>query len=1130
MLYLVTFAVVTGCQKNEFINGKTIPDGYMPISLYFNAPDAIEVNTKAADPDGKGVNKMNLFCFDNYGVFITHVDNVRITQGQPNDEGYSLNGSIMEVLVPENTRRIHFIANQNTTSFEEENFTGKTEHEVIAKLEGSSGMVIYWGYFAAYGPDVPDAQTFIERLKQKHGSENTPIRLLRNQARFEVPSKSGIFNVKGFTIVNTCAFGTVAPYHPEKGFNFTTSVTNGQWDNTCDWTTTDFITLPDNKVRLSPPLDVDIAIETAVFETDNKSSDPVSIIIKGRNNGDSKDLYYRVILMDKQGNYIKIRRNYRYTINIEGKLYYGQETFEQALTAPASNNVWLSISDEINEISDNTYSLKVNETFVEILATPVKGADGTITGWNLSKPYPSAQYDLNAPGGSIRNYTVDLGYYLSRRDNSSLTQERDKPVIEWADGCEISTQTPINDFMVMESGDYNEATITLDNLSGLETKQSISGTVVIHKGLLQRKIKVTILKALDFTPVWISTQVNANAGENLTLLFTVPDECPDELLPFDVYISAADVDLRHIEGRELPVITYDSNPNEYGKDVYATQADKDAGKPIGYKYVYTVTEKGDQRIYFHNLVPRKDQQSVTEWVTIESPLFNTVQKTIVFNASQNYRITMPGLKVSTSNEVYDENVKYVLVPQKKYAPLDLGLVFTSLNNSVENDIQVGANDEFILYSEFLSHLNGHGDQSRCNCQFEDFHEELWGSGGRVHTFKFKKPEEQNYEYNNDKGYLIHMITDKARSEEVVRISSNQPGSEQAFYDGTTGTYGNESSGEPGRGYRSLIFELENYRPFHFAARLNNSSISYTGNNVTNDASVGGTIVNGEAEEIIDNIELEYGPDGNIDIYFDITSFRADDGVSVDPFGTKFYVYIVAPMLDLAANTDKLIKLKDGVFAYKVGATRGDERDSCVNNANHVDYSSGIAAITDDVEGVSQENSQENERKKVSFQKKNSVTKGDILLTTDPVLAGVSDIPGHSEQIAVFYDKRFRLSNKPITGTIQTFDGSQYKNMTDGAFVSFALERNNSRIGSMVIHGADAAHDKSWYELVLRPEYSFRWNDDNLVITHTHKDGNKTETFKCDTDTRKGSQDNYKFTLADLKAHPDIVLVQQIINP
>ena len=1109
LLCMAAAIIAFGCQKGIFVEQTHIPEGYIPINVRFSAPDMLKVNTRAADPDGKGVNKMTLFCFDNYGMFITHVDNVQIAPdpGKMSDEGYSLGGQINEVLVPENTRRIHFLANQNLTSFKEEDFIGKTEQEVVAKLEGSSGMVIYWGYFSAYGPDITDAQKFLDALEEAHGEGKTPIRLLRNQARFEVPSNVN-FTVTGFTVVNTCAFGTVAPFHPQKGFNFTTILTteNGkeEWAGTCDWTTTDFITLPNNTTRLSPPEDVDIASETAVFETDNKSSDPVSIIIKGKHNNEESQKYYRVILMDEEGNYIKVRRNFLYTINIAGKLSYGQETFEAALTAPASNNIWLSINDEVGEVSDKTYTLKVNETSVELLATPVMTGE-TITGWTLSKPNPHAAFDLNEPGGSILHYELDLGYYLTK-NSGTITQE-DKPVLEWADGCEISNQSPINDFMLGNSGNYNEATVVLDNLDGLKTKQTITGTVIIKKGHLQRKIKISILKALDFTPVWVSTQVNADAGENLTLLFTIPDECPDELLPFDVYISAANVDVRHIPGMEMPIITYQNNPQEYGQDTYARQEDETLDKPIGYKYVYTVTQKGDQRIYFSNLIDRENY--LNEWITIESPFFNTVKKTITFNNSAQYRITMPGLQIYNSRDIYDEDVKYMLVPQKKGAQVDLGLVFSRLDNNTETNIKAGENDEFFLYSEFLSHLNGHGPDTPCNCQFEDFHKDLWGSGGRIHAFRFKNANEQNFPAGSTSpnGYLIHMITDRAKSKEVVRISSNQPGSEQAFLESTTGTYGNENTGERGRGYRSLIFELDNYRPFHFAAEVNGD----------------GTIISGQQEEITDNIELKYGPDNPVTIEFDITSFKAEDNTSVDPFGTKFYVYIVAPMLNLAENTEKLSKLKDGVFAYKVGASRKNEKDSCQTYLEGR-YSAGEPENNDET----YTGDKSGERKKVVFQRKNAVTKGEIILTTDPVLAGVDNIEGHSEQIAVFYDKKFKLSNSLITGTIQRKEGETLMNMTANAFISFALEKNNSRIGSMVIHAADAAHDnKSWYELSLRPEYSFNWNEDNLIITHTHRENSETENFKCDTGTRKpAGEDTYKFTLKELSENPNIVLIKQ----
>ena len=57
---------------------------------------------------------------------------------------------------------------------------------------------------------------------------------------------------------------------------------------------------------------------------------------------------------------------------------------------------------------------------------------------------------------------------------------------------------------------------------------------------------------------------------------------------------------------------------------------------------------------------------------------------------------------------------------------------------------------------------------------------------------------------------IYMETNKPKSAEVVRIASNQKGSPQVKdgsqeYDGMT--------------FRSVTFELANYRPFRFAAQI-----------------------------------------------------------------------------------------------------------------------------------------------------------------------------------------------------------------------------------------------------------------------------------------------------------------------
>lgn len=1127
---LIASFALQGCERDEIqINEGIVPDGFMPLSIAFSAPDMIDVETKAVDPDGKGINSITLFCFDNFGMFIHYVDNVQIV---PAKTGISLTGVITETSVPENTRRIHFVANQNMSTFNINVFRGMSEYDVAAQLEGSSGMMIYWGYFAADGATVNDSEDFQDALQNAHGAVKdgdewkpvpgtTPIRMLRNQARFQVNvtgkvenTETPIFTKTGFTVVNTNAFGTVAPYHPEKGFNFSRLLDNeGNWID-CDWTNDDFITLPHNTTRLSPPDDVDKADETCVFETDNNSAQPVSIIIKGRNNGDTEDKYYRVIFMDKNGKYIKVRRNFSYTINITGKLSYGQNSFEAALTAPATNNVFLSIDDDVKEITDNAYSLSVRETNIIVLAEKVDG------NWVFTKPVNGKEFDL-------QGNQIDLGYNIV--DLKETTDAEDAPEASWVEGSNISNTPVINKFA------DREISVFLDKLDGLEESPKIEGTVILKKGVLQRKIKITVLKKMSFVPVWVSTQVNMDANSNVNLLFTVPESCPDELLPFKVYVSVNHLDIRNTSGRTFPVITGYTDPDNYGADTYSKYDEDGAGKgdPIGYKYVYTVTQKGDQRMYFSNTIQRSAKLgNLTEWVTIESPYFETTKKAFTFNTSGDFRIEMPGLSIFTptlsadgesaggNTDVFspDEQIKYMLVPQKKNAPVTLDLAFTHWWDSdsdgvkEDEDINVLADDEFLFYSENLMHLHGHdGDVQDCNCTFKFLTGELGinNTGGTLHAFKFNDPNVTESKVFNEENRTIYEIkakTKKAKSEEVIRISSN-PGPEYAF---------SASQNPPSRqSYRSIIFELANYRPFRFAAEVFYNNTTYgtikDNNNLSSDAS--------EQPEDTDPIEMTYEPGNTVDLMIDITSFKGSDGKSVDPFGTEFYVYIVAPMLDLPnslPNTEKLIKVKDGVFAYKVEADRETEKTSAFRDgyAKNNDLTDGSEETATD--GIDQTD----ERKKLPFIKSSIVADGEILITTNPVEAGVNNLTGHEEQIVNYYSKKFKITSQKITGTIKKQEGENAEtNLDADAFVSFALTRNNSRIGSMRIYQEKG---ESIYELTLRPEYNFDWNDDNpgdnvadIRISHTHTNGLEYEVFSTEIKN-----------LATLFGSPKITLIKQ----
>ncbi len=146
----------------------------------------------------------------------------------------------------------------------------------------------------------------------------------------------------------------------------------------------------------------------------------------------------------------------------------------------------------------------------------------------------------------------------------------------------------------------------------------------------------------------------------------------------------------------------------------------------------------------------------------------------------------------------------------------------------------------------------------------------------------------------------------------------------------------------------------NYNPFRFAARIDGA---------------GGDASGSDAEPVTElTWNYENPAETNIDIEFDVTSFRGSDDRSADPFGETFEVYIDAPMLTvdesrLAECNLTPDKLKadpevEGRFVYTVDASREEERKFGVADALIPDTTPAAAG--------SPAPSQSGERKRLPF--------------------------------------------------------------------------------------------------------------------------------------------------------------------
>ena len=1002
------------CQSEDILLPESggAQSGYVDLSFSVEVPDMSQVQTRAVDPDGGGVQQISVFCFDKNGLFIT-VTTAKVVA----DSGEMPLTGTFKTSVPSHSVTLHLVGNQNLTYFKEENYRGMSEVDVMAALEASAGRMIYW------------ARKTLEELPSYNSAAN-PVTLLRNQAKISlsVDDEKTEFVAKGWVVVNSNAFGTVAPYSPDHG-GFVAPKIDAP-----------FVTLPDNKAKLGDYLDVRDNTEEYVFETENTAADPVDFIVKGAMPG-QEDQYYRISLMDENGDYVMIMRNHHYTVNIVGDLYYGQPTFQQALEAPATNNVWVSVSDKISYIQDSRHSLEVENTSVVICEDDFKE--------------PNIYY---------------LRYYVKNLDNTTPSYAQ----VSWLEDNNVASSSFTHDFDPTTG--EGVIIITLNQMGDLNKRE---GTLYVKYGRLSRTIKVVTVKEQNFEPAWITTNIyGKESGENVTVMFTVPQECPAELFPMDVLLSVNDMDIRNASGMVLPVIRADDP--RYGED-----------NGIGYKYVMTVTEPGMQRAYLKSILDHTEDDEKTVTVTVEAPHFKSLSKTATFQTAVDARILIHNLSSYVGAMPADEYIYYYLVPQKINAPVEfqthLGQVvetaaeadvtltnpvgvpthFKYISPNVDFDAEGGYNvDEFLLYSQNLDHNHDFDGDF-----YFDFYRDLdpanWAAtGGRVLGF-----------FRNatagvpGQGATYHLKTNKPKADEVVRIASNVFGA-TSVTTGTAGelagnTYVAPEGKNTGTGlYKSCIFELSTFHPFHFAATISNGE------------EVVGTNVQGNKEEVVDDVLLSYVPNQTINIEFDVTSFKStiqgNDGeilgdehqVSVDPFGTAFDIYIDAPMLQIDETSDvyqsgKVTKHPTiaGRFVYHVAADRDEER-----------YGS-LAATEDSKATVSQVG----ERKRIPFKTKSIVSAGDIVISSD-------------ESKVVFYQKRFRVHNSSMTGTIQYRKNGVVGNIPAGSFVPFEVEPTYNRIGTVTIG------DAGQYELRLRGEYRYDWLTDQVKFQYVEGDVTYEKVF------------------------------------
>lgn len=1001
--------------KNEG-SGDSVPEGYIRLTGTVNLPPMIEVQTRSVDPDAKGIETMRLYCFDELGLFTTTVQAKITTEEMDDGDGqkYLLKGTFTAD-VPEATRTVHIVANQSVDGFRDTDYLGTSEYTVMTSLIATSSNMVYWGRVAAGVGDNVNSDEKLQAAFQRIMDRDGYIKLVRNQARVQFADNANgdytiidsnerepgenEYLVEGFSVCNTNAFGTIAPYNTAtESFDWVTSIEEDR----------NYVTLVNGKdslTRITVPNEVNNAKQEYVFETRNPIDDPVSVILKGRGQGDAESKYYRVLIQDNEYKTLLIRRDHSYNIHIRGKLSPGYGSLSKALEGTPVNNVYLTVDSEITTLNDGSHILSVTPTDSVLLVTDTDTKQQTFT---FTYTYQKAE-DVPTETAAVKEGDVKVAWSNVGGGSQNVAQTQF-----------TQKEKENNDVLT------GEVTLTLLPM-GEETQRE--GTLTVQAGRLMRTVKVITVQKQKFVPTWVSSEVwngqDGSAGEGFTLMFTIPETVPDELFPFDVLVSAPDMDVLSGTGMRLDVITKTSDPERYGEDIYFINDEKKEGKPIGYKFICPVTASGVQRIYFRTTF----DEMIQDQVTLENPYFETVRHPYSFTANSRKTIVFLGMDEGNMTDLPGQTegsddgakVKYIIVPRKVNAPVDFTFTVVDYSEEGNSQKQLEDNDEFLLYTSNLKRAPETGMEHK---HFHFSKEQTSSLSGTVFGFYPNAGSDVNEGHTE---HVVHMLTNKPVSEEVVILRSNS--SDNSSIQQPTGKYS-------GNQYRSASFELTNYRAFEFNAALTAEKSDINA-----------------STEVSQTWTYEYNQP--VKVAFDITSFMGGKEGSqkeVDPFGTEFKVYIDAPMLEIDPTgnipADKFYyKESEGRFVYVVNEDRNKERSAADA------YS----------ENTTQSGTGRKERKVLPFRTSKIVNAGTITISAD-------------ESVVDFTPKTFTITNSPIEGTLSYIDSNgQTLHPARLDFISFERTRDNTRIGSVTMG------DNGKYTLQLRSEYQYAWSGTEYVV-------------------------------------------------
>ena len=539
LLMLLAILLPTSCSfEEDFMDIPTTDGDKISFTMGVSVSGATSAESRAFGAENHNFSDLYVAVFEETDGVSYLKDFVKATASTTaNDTEHGCKYYVVELTKSDTPCRVHIIANYPDLNM------GINEEGQLMGLLATKGnnQDVYWNF------------KDLGKIDQSSVTQLQHVSLVRNYVTIkldatQIASKTN-FILDGYALYNVPTKGTVAAYNPSSQTKkFANFVKDGSCQTYLDMLNVeeyegneayDDGTLINTEISWKTPSTISYMYERKNRTAENKTC----MLIKGRYvkegkpTEDTQPTYYKLdfVYQDQNSNstvYYNLLRNFVYKMQITDVTGSGYSSENDALNAPASNNISGDVvTEDFTNISYANKQLYVSSTYVLFTST------GEI---NVYYKYIS---DVN---NSTKNNNSNL-------DNNTETNKPVTITASTGNGSVLNSITVANsDETIGQYEGWRRMTLKPNAIP--DDGSSISQEITIAAGGLQRKVELLLRNTLGDLTVTTTETVVKQEKAPLDVTFTLPAnvDIPEALFPLRFFIYSDDDTIFPEYGSDLP--------------------------------------------------------------------------------------------------------------------------------------------------------------------------------------------------------------------------------------------------------------------------------------------------------------------------------------------------------------------------------------------------------------------------------------------------------------------------------------------------------------------------------------------------------------------------------------------------